>query len=427
MNLGEIKAFMSDRAQQSGRSDVQNQLREAGLRQAASQPASAVTLSQSMASGKFVGMAVFSTALNENLVLEGKRPKFERPKEEEKPLFDFEEIAKNVLNFVGGAIKNAQAKGADEDKLTSMFDQARQGVLKGVKMAEKDLGGMMNEEISTGIKKSQDLIEDGLQSLEQKIFGQSLQSQSVTESFSYTREDNSELSITTKDGDEVTIRFEDSTQFAFHQSLMTSGQSSENQAGAEGEQQSTDNNFSFTASQSYQFYQANAFSFSVRGELDESELSAIGELVGDAADVADEFYNGNVEEAFNQALKLGFDDSELTSYALQLSRNEQTKVIQTYESVSHNDDMSRGQEGLGPIKTVSHYLERMLNMADKAQQNLPDRESYENLINGLVNKMPDVQTPDLLEAINRFHSFNNKLMSNLPQSVLSQPQSTTEV
>ncbi|GGD73037.1 DUF5610 domain-containing protein [Lacimicrobium alkaliphilum] len=417
MNLGEIKAFLGDKAQQAGRSDVQNQLRNEGLRQAASQPASAVTLSQSMASGKFVGMAVFSSALNETLTVDNRRPKFERPEPEDKPLFDFEEIAKNVLSFVGGAIRNAQAKGADEDKLTTMFDQARQGVLKGVKMAEKDLAGMMNDEISTGIRKSQDLIEEGLQSLEQKVFGQPEQSQSVSGSYSYSRQDTSELAITTKDGDEVTIRFEDSAQFAFNQSLMVSAPASEREAQAENQ------GFSFTASQNYQFYQANAFSFSVRGELDESELGAIGDLVGNAADVADEFYNGDVEEAFNQALKLGFDDSELTSYALQLSRNEQTKVIQTYESVSHNDENSRGQDGFGAVKTVSRYLERMLNMVEKAQQTLPDREGYENLINGLVNEMPDVQTPDLLQAINRFHSFNNKLMSNLPQSAMMQTES----
>ncbi|WP_088330162.1 DUF5610 domain-containing protein [Lacimicrobium sp. SS2-24] len=425
MNLGEIKAFLGDRAHQSGRSDVQNQLREAGLRQAASQPATAVTLSQSMASAKSVALNVFGSAMSENVVVDGKRSKFERPQQEEKPLFDFEEIAKNVLNFVGGAIRHAQSKGADDDKLTSMFEQARSGVLKGVKMAERDLAGVMNDEISTGIKKSQELIEDGLQTLEKKIFGQSEQSEAVSQTVGYARDDNSELSIITKDGDEVTIRFESSTQFSYNQSLMLNGAGDDK--GTDSEQsQDEGTSFNFTASQSYQFYQANAFSFSVRGELDEDELKSIGELVGNAADVADEFYNGNVEEAFNQALKIGFDESELTSFALQLSRNEQSKVIQTYESVSHNDDKNRGQEGLGPVKTVSHYLERMLNMAEKAQQKLPDRESYENLITGLVNKMPDVQTPDLLEAINRFHTFNSKLMSNLPQSVLAQPVNTEQ-
>ena len=67
--------------------------------------------------------------------------------EPKKGLFDFEEVARNVLNFVGGAIKNAQGKGADDEALLSLFEQATSGVLKGIDLAKKDLAGISNEEI----------------------------------------------------------------------------------------------------------------------------------------------------------------------------------------------------------------------------------------------------------------------------------------
>jgi hypothetical protein len=52
------------------------------------------------------------------------------------------------------------------------------------------------------------------------------------------------------------------------------------------------------------FYQENSFSFSVNGELDEDELKAIGQLVADANELTEEFFNGDIETAFNQALEL---------------------------------------------------------------------------------------------------------------------------
>jgi hypothetical protein len=35
---------------------------------------------------------------------------------------------------------------------------------------------------------------------------------------------------------------------------------------------------------------------------------------------------------------------------------------------------------------------------------------YNEIINGIVNQMEDVQVPDLLTAINRFHSFNSQFV-----------------
>ena len=42
-------------------------------------------------------------------------------KQADKPLFDFDEIVKNVLDFVSGAVNKAKVNGADDDKLKNVF------------------------------------------------------------------------------------------------------------------------------------------------------------------------------------------------------------------------------------------------------------------------------------------------------------------
>ena len=161
----------------------------------------------------------------------------------------------------------------------------------------------------------------------------------------------------------------------------------------------------------------------MQGELDEDELKAIGTLVADASDLADEFFNGDIESAFNQALKLGYDEKELTGFALQLTRQEQTQSIQAYESVSHfSEDDPRGDPNK-TVKPVAHYLDKMLDVFEQSRQKLESGEQYDDLINGLINQMGDVHTPDLISAIQRFHSFNQKLLNGLPLNFSGTSQS----
>ena len=312
-------------------------------------------------------------------------------------MFDFEEVAKNVLRFVSGAITHAAAKGADKEALMGMFEQARSGVLKGIDMAEKDLAGFMNEEIEQGIASSKALIDEGINRLERKLFGEEEPSETgaasigVYESASYSRQESGEMTIRTRDGDEVTLRFEDLQEFEVNRSALLefgtiqpvepvpvspddekvavpeaveasalvsddqdkseiqpvenpaqpSQAQGQSQAPADNEQADGEQEFQsgsqqgvqLTSAQSYQFYESSSLSFSVRGELDEDELRAIGDLVSDASDLADEFFNGDIESAFNQALEIGFDAKELTGFALNLTRQEKVEVVQAYEYV----------------------------------------------------------------------------------------------
>jgi hypothetical protein len=143
MNISQLKAFLGDNPPHLGNENsIQNQLRDVGLKQSlVGQNSQAIQRIDQFSSSTSLGVRIYSNALNNSLEVDKLKPDFAVPdtQKSKAPSFDFEKIAKNVLNFVGGAIKNAQSNGADEDKLNSLFEQASSGVLKGIKLAEKDL------------------------------------------------------------------------------------------------------------------------------------------------------------------------------------------------------------------------------------------------------------------------------------------------
>ena len=462
MNISQLKAFLGDKPQHLGNENsIQNQLRDAGLKQAISAQNSPISQRvDQFSSSTSLGVRIYSNALNNTLEVDRNKPDFSAPdsKESEASLFDFEEIAKNVLNFVGGAIKNAQNRGADEGELNDLFEQASSGVLKGIKLAEQDLAGFLNEEIANGISQSKNLIEDGIANLKRDIFNpealdleKPTQSSVNSSSVSFEKQESGELSIRTRDGDSVKITFEDIEQFELSQRQVQQLVQDANSDDKAVDSKPVENDIAATAAaaastptptpvtiaeedsdgtakqaqevqsttklieQNAVFYQENSFTFSIKGELDEDELKAIGKLVADANELAEEFFNGDIETAFNQALKLGFDEQELSSFALQLTKVENTQVIKAYETVSRFDEDSVDSDPAKAVKPVADYLEKLLNVLDGSRLQLEDSKSYENVINELINKLgEDVATPDLISAINRFNEFNQKLVNNLP-------------
>jgi len=458
MNISQLKDFLGDKPQHLGNENsIQNQLRETGLKQAITgqnnQTSHRVEQFSSITS---LGVRIYSNALNNTLEVDKRKPDFPAPNAEqsEASLFDFEKIAKNVLKFVGGAIKNAQNKGADQDKLNDMFEQASSGVLKGIKLAEQDLAGFLNEEITNGINQSKTLIENGIAKLKHNISNeQALDSDNPKRSMvnstrlSHDKQESGELSIRTRDGDTVNITFEDLEQFEFSQRQVqhfSEGTGAKNKAvdleplqsnpnSSAAAQTATPNTEAVEGTdenvkemqplkssiksieQNIIFYQENTFSFSVNGELDEDELKAIGRLIADTNELAEEFFNGDIETAFSQALELGFDEQELSSFALQLTKIENTAIIKAYETVSRFDSDSVDSDPAKAVKPIADYLDKLLNVLDGSILLLEDSKSYENVVNELINKLgEDVATPDLITAINRFNKFNQRLVNNLP-------------
>ena len=146
-------------------------------------------------------------------------------KQADKPLFDFDEIVKNVLDFVSGAVNKAKANGADDDKLKNMLDDARTGVQTGIDEAVDELKGtgVFNEEMQEGIDKSKEGIFEGLDEFEQTLFNPQAASVSVSQAQYVSMSSNAEYKFTTAEGDEVSISFAQTLARRVHRPLNLIG------------------------------------------------------------------------------------------------------------------------------------------------------------------------------------------------------------
>jgi hypothetical protein len=395
MNLGEIKAAQSEQSKVIRPEVVLNkQLQQDGLKQAKELQQTIVSDNQGISDNRKVAARVLGISISQSLTIDGRAADVTAKNENDeqkakKPFFDFEEVARNVLNFVGNVIKKASADGAPDEKLNALFEEARYGVSRGIKLAEDELGLNATEEVKDGITKSRASIFDGIQALEKSILDKSGESaQTVKTSGSIEKTELSEFLVRTRDGDGVQISFgllENTSKESF----------------------TSDNG----RSQARIIYkQTTSFSLQIKGELDENELQAIGNLVAQADDVANAFYRGDIEKAYDKALNVGFDNKELSSFALQLSKVESSQKIQKYGEVQKYSETP--SKDLQAPKAVAEYVNKVLDGMNQAAQQLGLQEDFKSIINSLVNEMKDVQVPDILSAINRFHTFNAKLIDS---------------
>jgi hypothetical protein len=396
MNLGEIKATQSEQSKLVRPEVALNkQLQQDGLKQARELQKTFVNENQGMSDNRKVAARVLGLSISQTLTVEGRTADVTAKNQADeqnvkKPLFDFEEVARNVLNFVGNVIKKASADGAPDEKLNALFEQARFGVSKGIKLAEYELGANATEEVKEGIAKSRASIFDGIQKLETSIINKSDKSaQTDNASVSAQKTELSELSVRTRDGDEVQIRF------GLLENISKDSFTSDNDS----------------SQASFIYKQTTSFSLQIKGDIDDNELQAIGDLVAKADDVANTFYRGDIEKAYDKALNIGLDNKELSSFALQLSKVESSQKIQKYGEVQNYSESP--SIDLQAPKAVAEYLNKVLDGMNQAAQKLGSQEDFKSVINSLVNEMKDVQVPDILSAINRFHTFNAKLMDSL--------------
>lgn len=399
MNFSEIKSFPTEQPKQVRPEVALNkQLQQDGLKQAKELQQSFAQNNEAISDNRKVAARVLSGAINSTLSVNGQSADIsprstEDEKENQKPLFDFEKVAKNVLSFVGGVINKAASNGDSDDKLTALFEQARTGVTMGIELAEKELGDTLNDEIAQGIAASKSSIFDGIGKLEDKVFGKSPEINASSLDFeSSTKAEKSEFYVRTRDGDEVKVSFGLKEQYSSASLVSEQGNSASSTV----------------------FEQSANFSLAISGDLDDNELKAIGDLVAQADDIANTFYRGDIEEAFKQSLEIGYDTKELASFAFQLTKAESYQKVQKYDEVKNYSETAAD---LKAPKAVAQYLNKVLDGLNTANEQLENEGDFKAVINSLVNELKDVQVPDILTAINRFHSFNAKLLEGIePQT-----------
>lgn len=476
MSLDGLRGLLSEQSLRSERTSPSLEQTNQVVRRSAGVQGSQVTLSVN--AQRFFATRAVSNSINQTLSLSNVRPNFQLPEaSEDKSLFDFEQVAQNVLRFVGGVITRARDSGADEGELSSLFEQARAGVSAGIAGAEQELGDALNEEISQGIVNSRERIEEGLQALERNIFGapegEDVENDvtSINQSIQIQNQNRADLRIRTGDGDEIEISFDSLRAIQLEQSVIIEQARSENteqsriqsndlqnvasnqvtgrQDNTEGQTEALSSSItqetgddsveqpveqlepsqsgrsgdtSSTSATQIQVnelrFQQEGFSLLISGELDESELVAVGDLLRDVTNLADEFFNGDIESAFNQALDLGFDDEELIGFALELTQVEQVQVVQTYQSVSQFTDSTDeaaqdlSEDPRANLANIGQYLERIQRVFNP--DSVVGPPSIDEFVSSILERISDNNVPNL--GISRFNQFNQRLLNNLPNS-----------
>ncbi|TBU93400.1 DUF5610 domain-containing protein [Phytopseudomonas dryadis] len=261
--------------------------------------------------------------------------------------FSPEKVAGRVLGFIEQRLQSEAAAGADPAKLQTLLEQARAGVEKGFDEARKILDGLgvLQGKVAADIDETYQRIQDGFAGLD-KLYGGTPAAGSgagvtaaggrfaaVAESF--------ELSITTRDGDRLRVSIAQAS--ANWSSAAVDGK------GALSSQSGS--------------VQIGAWQVEVDGELDDDERAALEKLFTQVQDLSNAFYSGDLSGAFDRAMALDMDGSQLASMSLRLTQTSVRQATDAYSSVSQQGGQSASAVN-GALMDYAQALLDALRSAD---------------------------------------------------------------
>lgn len=435
-----LKSGSSNRSEKSSRSN-----------------ASAVSDAVSLSQVAKLGTKVVQYSLSQSLTISGKNYSAANTSETEnsdtESLFDFQKVADNVLSFVTRTINARKDAGDSDDTLKSMLGEAYKGIDKGFSdaRAELDKSGVLSEDLSEGIDKSYDLIQQGMQDYEKSLFAPeesnsetaSTDEASESESANTTTDDSvksakelgnsllaammgrqsANVELVTQEGDKITISFDDKQQWRLQQNqgmAKKALQAYGDVGNASQKNQSTGTAFSFS--------HTAQFSFKVEGDLSASELQSVSDMVNKIGDLSDLFFDGNVSDAIKQAQQLDLSDTELASMSLALYQKQLFGVAGNQSS--NSDTTPTLQTNQIETSDVASSLPDNLQNAAALPDYFTDLGDYMQQLQSLFNQMigafnPNMQTqmqgwvaskqhPEQSdEALGGFVSFNQRMQQAL--------------
>lgn len=245
--------------------------------------------------------------------------------------FTPEKVSGRIADYVAMGMEKARREGKSDAEIQSIFDASVKGIEKGFREAKDILENMnlLTDELAATIDETLDLTLDKVNDLAPTV-GTTPATASTTSISAAERYESAEsfsLKVRTQDGDNVTIRFSNSESYESSLGYYNDGEGT------------SATSFSLDRSQS------SDFQFSVRGDLDEGEIDALQALIQDINLIADDFFDGDVQSAFEQASEFQMDKSELSSMQLTLKRSEEYTAVSAYQQVQGYDQPYYNQAG----------------------------------------------------------------------------------
>lgn len=281
--------------------------------------------------------------------------------------FTPQKVANRVTDFVAMGLEQARRSGKSEAEVENLRLAAASGIQKGIAEARDILDNMnlLTDDISADIDETLKLTMKGLDGLIPSATPQTsgANSTSMLAAERYQSAESLSLKVKTKDGDMVTILFNKESDY---QSSM-GGYSDENGSAV-----------SFSVDRS----ESSDYRFSVEGDLDSDEIDAIQNLIKDVNEIAGEFFDGDVQAAFDQASEFQMDKTELASMNLRLTRSESYSAVSAYQQVQNPDGQANGGRKLGHM--VSELADKASNPALSFVES--PFELARELLSGLVSE-----------------------------------------
>lgn len=164
---------------------------------------------------------------------------------------------------------------------------------------------------------------------------------SIEQRYRYSEKQSLQLELVTQEGDYVRIDIRSD----FYQSGQLQGDAD----GLSLQQNQQENQFQ---------------RYIVQGDLNEQEKAALDQLLAKSADLAVDFFNGDVEQAFEQAVSLGFDSQQIAGFSLQINQQQQ---LQTYTEVQQLAPQPPQQLANDQVRQLGQFVEGLSDISRYAQ------------------------------------------------------------
>ncbi len=316
--------------------------------------------------------------------------------------FTPDKVAGRISDFVAKGLDAARARGASDERLNQMYEAAVKGVEKGFQEARDILDNLnvLNGSIAEQVDETEKLTFEALAEIapgSREATAQAVMGAAER----YRNAEDLSLTVKTRDGDEVSINFS-----------RNQGYDATYGAGADSEGNRV-------AWMDVSRSESSQYQFSVKGELDEDEIDALQQMIRDISGVADEFFNGDVQKAFEQSADIRFDAGELQSMQLNMNYSRSWAQASAYEQVSNLEQ---------PVDTPGLRLGQLMkDLAESA--GAPSlgflqspAQTGRDLMSGLVEQ--DSRFTDALKALQDSYRDNLKQLLDtvLPMSGMKTPE-----
>ncbi len=322
----------------------------------------------------------------------------------------------NILSFIEQRLRSDAANGADIDALAERLAQGLEGFKQGFEQARKELDDMdmLTPELEADIQKTYDLVLAGVADMEERLpdiaagvypvgsadepesaiandkpgvggYG-ALDLQEAYQRYDYRESNSFKLNLTTADGDSVTIKLS-------HRESFSSESLNGNYRGQGGHSQVSANSFEHS--------QDSRFKLEVDGHLDDDEMAAIEDLLAQVGDLSEQFFSGDLGQAFEQAQSLGYDSSEISSFSLNLRQTSVQRMQSAYQELMPSMDSVSPMAQL--LEPISGFIDDLAAAKEAAQQQFsgveqllaelgevferPQQTSFRDMMNQLLDGM----------------------------------------